>query len=74
MPIGYADGVCSPRHRRITLAAGISLGIVWMVAQALMPFALGRAVEHGLAEDDTRSLWLWAGAAVLAVPVLRTRR
>jgi ABC-type multidrug transport system fused ATPase/permease subunit len=49
------------RQQLPTLAAGIALGIVWMVAQALMPFALGRAVERGLSQDDTRALWLWAG-------------
>jgi ABC-type multidrug transport system fused ATPase/permease subunit len=49
------------RHQLGTLAAGICLGIVWMVAQALMPFALGRAVERGLAADDRGALWLWAG-------------
>jgi ABC-type multidrug transport system fused ATPase/permease subunit len=49
------------RHQLGTLAAGICLGIVWMVAQALMPFALGQAVGLGLTEGDTEALWEWAG-------------
>jgi len=49
------------RHQLGPLAAGVFLGIVWMVAQALMPFALGRAVELGLTEGDTEQLWVWAG-------------
>jgi ABC-type multidrug transport system fused ATPase/permease subunit len=58
------------RHQISTLAAGICLGIVWMVAQALMPFALGRAVELGLSEGDTGALWRWAGI-LLALGVLQ---
>src|SRR5262245_5068003 len=49
------------RHQVGTLTAGVVLGIVWMVAQALMPFALGRAVQLGLTEGDTEQLWFWAG-------------
>jgi ABC-type multidrug transport system fused ATPase/permease subunit len=48
------------RQQKRTLAAGITFGIVWMLSQALLPYALGRAVEDGLAEDDTRALVLWA--------------
>ena len=48
------------RQQKRTLAAGISFGIVWMLSQALLPYALGRAVEDGLAADDTGALVLWA--------------
>ena len=58
------------RQQLWTLAAGIVLGIVWMVAQAMMPFALGRAVDRGLSDDDTRALWLWAGV-LLGLGVLQ---
>ena len=58
------------RQQLWTLAAGIARGIVWMVAQAMMPFALGRAVERGLSHDDTRGLWLWAGV-LLGLGVLQ---
>lgn len=62
-----------------TLAGGVLFGILWMLAQALMPFALGRAVEEGIVDDDPHALALWAGVllglgAVVAVAgVLRHR-
>src|SRR6185437_798831 len=40
----------------------VFFGIGWMVAQALMPFAIGRAVQQGLVEHDNRALALWASA------------
>ncbi|HXH89564.1 MAG TPA: ABC transporter transmembrane domain-containing protein, partial [Gaiellaceae bacterium] len=43
-----------------TLALGIAFGIVWMLAQALLPYALGQAVEDGLVADDTGALVRWA--------------
>jgi len=43
------------------LAAGVLLGIAWMVAQALMPYAIGRAIQDGLVERDGGALGLWAG-------------
>ena len=58
------------RHQLDTLAAGVCFGIVWMVAQALMPFALGRAVEVGLTEGDREGLWEWAGV-LLGLGVLQ---
>ena len=47
------------RHQLVTIAAGIFFGIVWMVAQALMPFTIGRAIEDGIIEHDNRALALW---------------
>ena len=47
------------RHQLVTIAAGILFGIVWMVAQALMPFTIGRAIEDGIIEHDNRALALW---------------
>lgn len=44
-----------------TLLAGVLFGVLWMVAQALMPFALGRAVEDGIVDGDSAALALWAG-------------
>ena len=40
----------------------MSFGIVWMLAQALTPALVGRAIDQGVAEDDTSRLLLWAGA------------
>src|SRR4051794_30045920 len=48
------------RQQRATLLIGILFGIAWMVAQALMPFAIGRAIQHGIVDHDNRSLTVWA--------------
>ena len=52
------------RQQLGTLSLGVAFGILWMVAQALMPFALGRAVQEGIVDDDTSALALWAGQSV----------
>ena len=49
-----------------TLALGMAFGIVWMLAQALLPYALGRAVDDGLAAGDNGALLQWA-AVLLAL-------
>ena len=36
-----------------TLVAGVLLRRRWMVAQALMPFAIGRAIQEGIVERTT---------------------
>lgn len=48
-------------QQKRTLALGMAFGIVWMLAQALLPYALGRAVGDGLVQDDTRALVAWSG-------------
>lgn len=48
------------RQQLGTLALGMTFGIVWMLAQALLPYALGRAVDDGLAAGDNRALLGWA--------------
>jgi ABC-type multidrug transport system fused ATPase/permease subunit len=47
------------RHQLLTIAAGIFFGIVWMVAQALVPYTIGRAIQVGIIEHDNRALGLW---------------
>jgi len=47
-----------------TLAGGIVFGVIWMVAQALLPAALSRAVDEGLIAGDQGSLWAWSGAVI----------
>lgn len=49
------------RRQVRTLVEGVLAGIVWMLAQALLPYALGRAVDDGLAQRHTGALFLWAG-------------
>ena len=67
------------RHQLGTLATGVIFGVLWMVAQALMPYAIGRAVEDGIVEGSSSALALWAGvllslgAIVAAAGVMRHR-
>ncbi|MFC4146208.1 ABC transporter ATP-binding protein [Micromonospora mangrovi] len=49
---------------------GIALGVVWMVAQALMPATVGRAIDAGLTHRDPDALLRW-GAALLGLGVLQ---
>ncbi|MEH1169825.1 ABC transporter ATP-binding protein [Micromonospora sp. CPCC 205539] len=56
------------RHKRL-FTVGVALGVVWMVAQALMPAAVGRAVD-GLAHRDERSLLTW-GLVLFGLGVLQ---
>jgi ABC-type multidrug transport system fused ATPase/permease subunit len=44
-----------------TLVSAMTLGIIWMVSQALMPAALGRAIDAGVAAKDTSALVTWSG-------------
>ncbi len=53
-------------HQLGTLALGVTFGVVWMLAQALLPFALGRAVDDGLAAGDNGAVLTWA-AVLLAL-------
>jgi ABC-type multidrug transport system fused ATPase/permease subunit len=43
-----------------TLVLGMVFGIVWMSTQAVMPFVLGRAIDRGVAAQDTGALLTWA--------------
>jgi ABC-type multidrug transport system fused ATPase/permease subunit len=43
-----------------TLSLGIAFGILWMVAQVLMPYTIGRGVQDGIVEDDRSGLVTWA--------------
>ena len=44
-----------------TLLAGMAFGIVWMVAQAVMPAVIGLAIDQGVAGRDTAALLRWTG-------------
>jgi ABC-type multidrug transport system fused ATPase/permease subunit len=62
-----------------TLVAGVLFGIGWMVAQALMPFAIGRAIQNGIVNHDNHALALWTlvllglGATQAVAGVMRHR-
>ena len=44
----------------VFFGAGLALGVIWMLAQALVPAVLGRAVEAGLAQRDPDALVRWS--------------
>jgi ABC-type multidrug transport system fused ATPase/permease subunit len=46
------------RHQVPTLVAGVVFGILWMVAQAFMPFAIGQAID-GIVAGDSSTLVTW---------------
>ncbi len=47
------------RFQRGTLLLGVLFGVLWMVAQALMPFAIGRAIQTGIVEKNNHALAQW---------------
>jgi ABC-type multidrug transport system fused ATPase/permease subunit len=67
------------RHQVGTLLGGVFFGVIWMVSQALMPAAIGRAIQNGIVADDNRALADWAlillglGATTAVAGVMRHR-
>jgi ABC-type multidrug transport system fused ATPase/permease subunit len=67
------------RHQRGTLFLGVLFGVLWMLAQALIPFAIGRAIQLGIVEKDNHELAVWTlvllglGATQAAAGVMRHR-
>jgi ABC-type multidrug transport system fused ATPase/permease subunit len=51
-----------------TVVAGVVMGIIWMLAQALMPAVIGRAIDLGIADRNNDRLAQWA-AVLLALGV-----
>jgi ABC-type multidrug transport system fused ATPase/permease subunit len=47
------------RLQRRTIAGGAVFGILWMGAQALFPFVIGRAIDVGVAHADLAALGRW---------------
>ena len=62
-----------------TLLGGVFFGVVWMVSQALMPAAIGKAIQTGIVDSDNRALVEWSlillglGATTAAAGVMRHR-
>ncbi|HEY3051283.1 MAG TPA: ABC transporter ATP-binding protein [Gaiellaceae bacterium] len=62
-----------------TLLGGVFFGVIWMVAQALMPAAIGRAIQDGIVANDNQALVQWSlillglGATQAAAGVMRHR-
>ena len=62
--------IWAARRQLPTIVGGMSFGIVWMVSQALMPAAIGRAIDAGLAARNTRALITWA-AVLLGLGIVQ---
>jgi len=67
------------RQQLGSLALGVAFGVTWMVAQALMPYTIGRGIQEGIVEDDGSALVRWAllllglGVVVGGAGVMRHR-
>jgi ABC-type multidrug transport system fused ATPase/permease subunit len=67
------------RQQLWTLLGGVFFGVVWMVSQALMPAAIGRAIQDGIVDSDNRALAIWTlillglGATTAVAGVMRHR-
>ncbi len=53
-----------------TVLGGMTFGIIWMVAQSVMPAIIGRAIDEGVRAEDMNRLWMWA-ALLFGVGVLQ---
>jgi ABC-type multidrug transport system fused ATPase/permease subunit len=58
------------RRQWRTLAVGVVFGVVWMVAQALVPAAIGRGLQEGVAARDLGAATTWA-LVVLALATVQ---
>ena len=44
-----------------TLVLGMGCGIIWMSSQAVMPWVIGRAIDRGVSDKDSKALLQYAG-------------
>ena len=59
-PVAFLGWVGRGQWR--TLVVGVGFGIVWMVAQALIPATISQAIDQGIIAGDSGALWRWSGA------------
>lgn len=52
------------RQQWRTLAAGVVFGVVWMVSQALVPAAIGRGLQEGVAQQDLGTAARWSAVVM----------
>ncbi len=52
-------------QQKRTLALGMVWGVLWMVAQALIPVAVGRGISAGVVGGNDRALLTWSGAVLV---------
>ena len=57
-------------HQKSTIAIAVTFGIVWMVSQALMPYAIGQAIQQGIVEGSNSALWRFC-ALLAALGILQ---
>jgi ABC-type multidrug transport system fused ATPase/permease subunit len=50
------------RRETRTVCLAMAYGVAWMVAQALMPATIGRAIDAGITARNPGALAVWAGA------------
>ncbi|MGC4893990.1 ABC transporter ATP-binding protein [Micromonospora sp. DT31] len=55
----------------VYFGGGITLGVIWMLAQALVPAAIGRAVQDGLTDRNPDALLRWS-LVLLGLGVVQT--
>ncbi|WP_194892564.1 ABC transporter transmembrane domain-containing protein [Catenulispora pinisilvae] len=48
------------RKQWTSMTLGAFWGVVWMLSQALMPAAIGKAIDAGVSAKDSRELWRWS--------------
>ncbi len=58
------------RRQWRTLVTAITFGVVWMVAQALLPYAIGRGIDLGVAPGDVGATLRWA-SVILAIGTIQ---
>ena len=49
------------RRQWRTILGGVLFGVPWMLSIALVPAAIGKAIDEGLVAHDVRALVLWSG-------------
>lgn len=59
------------RNQWPTLLAGIAFGICWLVAQAVMPWAIGRGIELGVVDGDVGASIQWS-LVILGIGVVQS--
>ena len=47
------------RTQWVSLLVAIAFGVIWMVSQALLPAAMGRAIDSGIVAKDPQALLRW---------------
>ncbi|MCI2238752.1 ABC transporter ATP-binding protein/permease [Paenibacillus sp. TRM 82003] len=58
-------------QQRRSMAIGTAFGCAWMLAQAVLPAAVGKALDEGVLAGDDAALLRWAGV-VLALALVTT--